>query len=434
VWPRAVPYAGAYANPWGDPYAAWAPPPQRTGLTPVARVLAGIVALLLVVGVGAVLRRTDLDGFTAAGSTGPGSREEAPRDVSVAIVKAKAFIEEFRGMPFTEEVEVTLLDGKAFENALLGGDDEDPDADAAEDGEDFEATLHGLQLADEDDDLDEEEAELLSDSVTGFYDDESEEMVVKATRLDALSELTLVHELTHAWQDQHYDLTALWDEVETNDEELALRSLIEGDANRTESAYRDKQSRAFQREADRLEEERYGGEDDGEGDYSRVQVSLSALYGFPYDVGEDFVNAVYDNGSNQSLDRAFQSPPVSTAQVLHPEKYVREDAPRAVATPAAGGKVVDKGTLGEARLIIAVARGDIDRKAIDAAEGWDGDAYVTWTAKGHTCTTVSVVMDTAKQRDRLVKLLRSRPLGPGGSVEARGPSAALFVSCVPYLT
>lgn len=40
----------------------------------------------------------------------------------------------------------------------------------------------------------------------------------------------LVHELTHALQDQHFDLTALDAGVHSRDEALALHAVIEGDA------------------------------------------------------------------------------------------------------------------------------------------------------------------------------------------------------------
>ena len=42
--------------------------------------------------------------------------------------------------------------------------------------------------------------------------------------------ITLVHELTHALQDQHFDLTKLDEQVETSGQDFALTALVEGDA------------------------------------------------------------------------------------------------------------------------------------------------------------------------------------------------------------
>ena len=49
--------------------------------------------------------------------------------------------------------------------------------------------------------------------------------------------VTLVHELTHALQDQHFDLTKLDDAVETSGEDFALTALVEGDATSVEDDY-----------------------------------------------------------------------------------------------------------------------------------------------------------------------------------------------------
>jgi len=49
--------------------------------------------------------------------------------------------------------------------------------------------------------------------------------------------VTIVHELTHALQDQHFDLTKLDDAVETEGEDFALTALVEGDATSIEDDY-----------------------------------------------------------------------------------------------------------------------------------------------------------------------------------------------------
>lgn len=50
-------------------------------------------------------------------------------------------------------------------------------------------------------------------------------------------EATVVHELVHALQDQHFDLGAQFDELDAEDEAaVALRAIVEGDAARIEYA------------------------------------------------------------------------------------------------------------------------------------------------------------------------------------------------------
>jgi hypothetical protein len=401
------------------------PPPARVGVTPAVRVLGALIGLI-VVAAGVVVERRAPDPYERTAAPRPRiSASPLATGDALVVAKAREFVATFRGAAFLEETEPVLLEGEAFRRAYAGEDDEGSDADVpAEDG--FDATLRGLQLASPGDDVGEEEDALLDDSVVGFYDSDTEQLVLRAGTLDPYAQLTLVHELTHAWQDQHYDLDALYDEVETQDEALALRALVEGDATRVEDAWRKAQPASVQNAIAKREDELFG-PDDGD-EPSRLQASLSALYGFPYEAGEDFAQYVWDTGSNAGLDAAFSEPPTTTAQVIHPEKYLPVDAPTPVPTPKAGGRVVDSGVLGEVGLIVTLARGDLDRSDVEAAAGWDGDAYVTWRNGSRTCTTVRVVMDTATQRDRLLAALRAQPLGPGGEVESLSDGVR-FVSC-----
>ena len=61
---------------------------------------------------------------------------------------------------------------------------------------------------------------------------------MRGTDLDDVDvRVTLVHELTHALQDQHFDLTKLDRGVETSGEDFALTALVEGDATSVEDDY-----------------------------------------------------------------------------------------------------------------------------------------------------------------------------------------------------
>ena len=72
----------------------------------------------------------------------------------------------------------------------------------------------------------------------GWYDDDREEMVVRGTDVDDTEvQLTVVHELTHALQDQHFDLPHLDERADTSGEQAALGALIEGDATLVEHEY-----------------------------------------------------------------------------------------------------------------------------------------------------------------------------------------------------
>ncbi|MDH3250524.1 MAG: hypothetical protein OEQ47_16260, partial [Acidimicrobiia bacterium] len=79
---------------------------------------------------------------------------------------------------------------------------------------------------------------LYGEQVAGFYDgDEGELVIPSEASLTPLQRATLIHELTHALTDQHFDMSANYEALVDEkrfDEAAAYLSLIEGDATLTE--------------------------------------------------------------------------------------------------------------------------------------------------------------------------------------------------------
>jgi hypothetical protein len=86
-------------------------------------------------------------------------------------------------------------------------------------------------------------------------------------------------------------------------------------------------------------------------------------------------------GGYKGVDEAFGSPPDSTEQILHPEKYLDRETPIAVTVPAdlpsklgAGWSNGGSDTLGELQLRIWLTQGGVSTAAASrAAAGWGGD-------------------------------------------------------------
>ena len=84
-------------------------------------------------------------------------------------------------------------------------------------------------------------------------------MVIRGKNLaDVATRVTVVHELTHALQDQHFDLNKLTDATKTSGADTALTALIEGDAVRVENKYVDALSKADQNAYDKTLQQRTG--------------------------------------------------------------------------------------------------------------------------------------------------------------------------------
>ncbi len=320
------------------------------------------------------------------------------RTVRDSVAELSDFIEGRRSERFRHPVEVSLLDDDAFVERLL--------EDAEEDREEIEKTeelLGVLDLLEPTGGLFDELSSFLSASVVGFYDPETDELVVRGVELTPFVRLTLVHELTHALDDQLFDLDRE-ELIEADDERgLGFSALVEGSALSVESAYRRSLTSSDRRRADE-EEARFG---DNLPEVSIPEV-VPALIGFPYEVGEDLITTIERNGGKRALREAFANPPSTSEQLLHPERYTRGEGPVMVEPPAAEGALIDEGSVGELvlRLMLDRVLDDPD-DVIRAADGWGGDWYVAWREGSMTCVRAVFVMDTGKDLDQLADGLRT---------------------------
>jgi hypothetical protein len=249
---------------------------------------------------------------------------------------------------------------------------------------------------------------LLGGAVIGLYDNQSKSLMVRGTQLNPYVRTTLAHELTHALQDQIFNLNRP-ELVKADDESsLGFTSIVEGDAKRIEEQYRTSLSKAEQREGAREEAAAAGSTD-----YSKIPPVLFQFLVFPYARGTALDDALYRAGGQARLDAAFRTPPTTSEQVMHPEKFLAGEGPKQVAPPPPDGAVLDKGNMGEfvlgMMLQSAVSSDEADRDAT----GWGGDYYVAWTRGDQTCVRVSFTMDTpqdlAELRDGLTKWTAKQP-------------------------
>ena len=385
--------------PPSSPYEHVPPlPPHPARRRRGRALLAGVVAgALLAVGVAVVDERGEAAPVPAA----------VRAAVDARLPALTAFVEQERGLAFRSPVEVEVLDDGAFVEALL-----EPVPGDAEPVGDGGATLRALGLLEPDQELDEEVDASLASGVAGFYDPADGRLVVRGGVFDPYVELVLVHELTHALQDQHFELSRP-DLLEADDErQLAFDALVEGDAGRVEQAWRDAQPRSVQDQIDDEEQRRYGDLDEG-------PYAVEVLLGFPYAAGPGLVEQLLDEGGQAGLDAAFRDPPTTSEQVLRlgpaaPTVPAPDDLP--------AGEVVDQGVLGELGLSLVL---DLDPTDPEERLGWAGDRYATVDTEDGPCTVADVELDGAPERDLLLEA------GEGASyeVQARGRAGLRLTSC-----
>lgn len=329
-------------------------------------------------------------------------------EVGAVVPSLQAFVEKERGLAFSQPVKVTLLADKPFEKRLGQSDEED-----LADVRDAEAVLQAMGLLERGVDLAAVVESFSAGAVLGFYDPETDELVVRGAEASPFVRIVLVHELVHALEDQRFDL----DRNELGDEAfIGFQALAEGSAIRIEDRYRATMSRSERRSVDRDERAQSAKVPD---DVPRV---VQVLFGFPYAFGPALVRALVRAGGQARLDAAFGDPPDSSEHVLDPRRYLRGDPPRDVPVPPADGDPFDDGEIGQLFLSLMLRAELDDDDADDAAEGWGGDHYVAWRDGGRTCVRMAFVMDTAKDTDELAAALAEWADDRSGTASASGTS------------
>ena len=378
--------------------------PRDTGpiaVRPLSRVCALAIAAVLVA-----------DGVVVAVRRGDGERR-VPPDLEQVVVELEAFVERERGQRFERPVDVRLVSDERFEAAVRRLRRRDGDRDGNRDRL-FVGLFRSLGLVEGEFDPAAIE-EGADDRILGFYDPERDTLLVRGSRPTPAVRRVLVHELTHALDDQHFGLER--PELDERDDEaaIAFQSLVEGDAVRIEGLY----FASLPAEDRRLAEIDGGGPLAAESAVPRV---VEALLAFPYEAGEALVEALLLEGGPERLDAAFVDPPTTTEAVLHPERFLAGEQPKPVPDPEPGGEPVDGGVLGELVLRL-VLQSSIDRPgAARAADGWGGDRYVAWFEGERLCVRAAVVMDTPADRNELVAALRRwADRHPGATVDEGDP-------------
>jgi hypothetical protein len=322
----------------------------------------------------------------------------APDDLEAAIDEAIAFIEAERERSFTTRPMVEALDDSAFVDRFSALIDEE----VAKDPQGIEAAnviYRAFGLIDPDQDIVEVERSFGAAGVLGFYDPERDELVVRGGDVTPFFRTVLVHELTHALDDQLIELNR--PEYDDADDEVGfgLSAVAEGNARRIERAFYDTLPSDEQDDADR-EEASYGANFDL-GDF---KLSYLLLQLAPYQYGEDFVNELVDSGGEDAVDDALRDPPHTSEQVIDFEKFEAREPRLEVAPPPADGDVIEDGVVGQ--VAIAAILADADPNGADrAADGWAGDWFVAWKAGTASCVRAVFVMETSSDRDQLLDAL-----------------------------
>lgn len=257
-----------------------------------------------------------------------------------------------------------------------------------------EAMLVGLGLVPADFNYRRTMLELLSQKLAGLYDPHLKAMLIRSGLSPADRQMTLLHELVHALQDQHYDVMEVvqWAPDDT-DRSGALSALAEGDATSAmfDGMMADGKT-ALSLPPGFIQERMRADSDPLPGIPNIIHRSLKASY---ID-GLTFVHELRARGGFPAVDAAWKRPPKSTEQILHSNKYESDELPLPVAVPQPPSKdfnLVLHDTWGEQNLRLIFEEWLDLEKAAAAASGWGGDRIVAYSSPDRSMTVWHLVAD-----------------------------------------
>ncbi len=344
-------------------------------------------------------------------------RQQRDAAVLARIATIKTGLAALRGLPFKQDVPSAFqstADFRAFVAAEVKAE-LDPERSAL-----IARSMFHLGLLATPVDLNRTLEDAMVSQAAAYYDPKQKKFfIVMVPGEDIGLDTIVAHELTHALQDQHFDLTAYLGPAVPLDEDQgnARKFIVEGEATLTMFAYAGEAMAGAALGGKHLLDSSLLGVlkpslqtaaamtlDDFKamtklqaagslGLTDDIKKAVDAMDTIPplilgpmmdsYMKGDLAVLAAYEKGGWAEVATLYTHPPESTEQVLHPDTklYPTRDLPKQITLPALPGYTEVYGnTLGELewRIYFSLWKKDV---ALDAAAGWDGDRYRVVTDK-----------------------------------------------------
>ena len=318
--------------------------------------------------------------FLLISVSSPARAEDKTCDIAKSAIQAASII---RGLDIKSTVPCYVEDRDSVRSHIMGlVNEKTPPTKMHLEG----LTYKAIGLIPDSFDYEKGLIDLYVSQLGGYYDPEHK-FFVMAGWMPAVFQTTIaVHELTHALQDQYYDLTKFVDaKIENSDLLLAHSALVEGDATAVMLDY-DRRAAGLTPLAAEPNVESVMLQNVVGGTFtigaSGAPESLQLTLLFPYTSGLRFVHTLLRKGGFHEIDNAFRNPPNSTTEILHPDRYLAGGFKPHVFSDAdvlgtEKGQPVYRDTLGE--FAVSVLLGSFERdknKVIEAAAGWQGDRVV----------------------------------------------------------
>ena len=342
-------------------------------ITRLVCLFAGFCLLFTTMVGSGVLVRSAAQGTTATATAT--TRNAAIVATTVAVLKETS---EIRELAILRPVKSGAQSRTQIERMIVKNLDEQTTADEMEAAE---LLLKKLGLAPADFQYRPFVVKLLTEQVAGYYDPKAQQFYLADWIELEGQKPVMAHELTHALQDQHFNLRRFekWPKGDS-DAELAAHAMIEGDATLAMTLYMAKHplvALAFIRSL--------GGNNLSSEQFKQAPRAIRESLVFPYEQGAEWATRVYKRGGWKAVSQAYAKLPLSSEHILHPDKYFEYEVPQKIALPdvrnilGSAWKKVDYDVNGEWSLYLILDQFlNAPVESRRAAAGWAGDRYVVY--------------------------------------------------------
>jgi hypothetical protein len=286
---------------------------------------------------------------------------------------------------------------------------------------------------------------LLDEQLAGFYDPEQKVLFVSP---DTADRMTLIHEIVHALQDQHFDLGKHMREAKTSDALSALQILAEGDATSAMLEIPRDKSQSTAAMAAAMDNVGAFLAEAMPTDVPVPPILKRSLIA-PYTDGFAAVERLRAQGDWDAVNALWAQAPSSSAALLSDQPLlwgntVKQSAGPSQALPEAPAwrpnvPALYDDVTGEQSLRVVFEEWLSRAKAAEAARGWWGDRLTVWSDGGTSAllwhTQWSNERDTEEAWHAFVKgYFPESNTAQSGSAHAPEPSAMTILSRCPERT
>ncbi|MGC1483423.1 MAG: hypothetical protein WA789_06485 [Candidatus Acidiferrum sp.] len=237
-------------------------------------------------------------------------------------------------------------------------------------------------------DLDHFMIDLLTEQIAGLYDPKAREFYVADWIPLKDQRMVMAHELTHALQDQHFQIETWVKAARPNDDaELAREAVLEGSAMAAMIDYLLKGTGRSVEDLPAFDPSAFAGDLSKTPKLQAAPQFLKDALIFPYLGGLTFSAAILRTSQWSGVSAVFAKPPLSTQQIMHPALYKSGKIPASVTIPSfekllgSDWTKIDENVMGEFGWKEILKQFLDEERAAPLAAAWDGDRYVLYEQK-----------------------------------------------------